>query len=353
MKLFHYFLIAAFLISSCNEDDSEPTFSKEYGSGLYVATSNGVSFYKDNIVKNQVFQDVNGITLTNVNKIKFRGSKVYIATMHSFYSANVETFEVKGEANGFMNLVDFDFVSSDRIFAVDKDDSKVKVLNRDIMEIISDIETGDSTKPIFIITDWYRSIIMNGGAVASSLKDSTIVAIDHKDELVPLADMMGSLYIGDNPNSAVKDNDLLILCKGVYDEDNLSENTNSSLVTVDPFDFEVESTKQLNASGARNLVHNHIDDVLLFISPDGVCSMSTDGSDNIILPIISDVIYYQDEEFSVYSAVDSTYTYYNRNILYLNDAENNKNTIYKYNLDLGLYIDTIIVDGDVRSISFY
>jgi hypothetical protein len=191
---------------------------------------------------------------------------------------------------------------------------------------------------------------------ADSLKDSTIVAIDHKDEYISFANFMGSLTIGDNPNSAVNDNELLILCKGVYNEDNPSGNTNSSLVTVDPFDFGegVLSTKQLNVFGAKNLVHNLIDDVLLFTSPNGVYSMSTDGSGAYIrLPIFSDVLYYQDEEFSVYSAVDSTYEYFNRNILYVNDAENNKNIIYKYNLDLSLYIDTIIVDGDVRSIGFY
>ena len=356
MKLFNYFIIAAFLISSCKDDDSEPTFSNEYGSGLYIATSNGVSFYNDNIVKNQIFKNVNGISLSNVNRIKFKNGKAYIATKSNFYSANLENFEIKGEANGFMNLVDFDFVSSKRIFAVDKDDSKVKVLDRDIMEIISEIETGDSTNPVFIITDWYRSIILNGGVDADSLKDSTIVAIDHKDEYISFANFMGSLTIGDNPNSAVNDNELLILCKGVYNEDNPSGNTNSSLVTVDPFDFGegVLSTKQLNVFGAKNLVHNLIDDVLLFTSPNGVYSMSTDGSGAYIrLPIFSDVLYYQDEEFSVYSAVDSTYEYFNRNILYVNDAENNKNIIYKYNLDLSLYIDTIIVDGDVRSIGFY
>ena len=32
---------------------------------------------------------------------------------------------------------------------------------------------------------------------------------------------------------------------------------------------------------------------------------------------------------------------------------NSKTTIYKYDLDIDLYIDTIVVDGNVRDIAFY
>ena len=91
------------------------------------------------------------VVISNVNRIKFQGTKAYIATENSFYSVNIETFGLKGEATGFKNLVDFDFVALGRIFAVDKEDSKVKVVDVDRMEITSDIETGDSTSPVFIL----------------------------------------------------------------------------------------------------------------------------------------------------------------------------------------------------------
>ena len=39
-------------------------------------------------------------------------------------------------------------------------------------------------------------------------------------------------------------------------------------------------------------------------------------------------------------------------MLYMND-ENFPNSIYKYNLDLSLFIDTIIVDFPVKDIAFY
>ena len=355
MKLINYLLIALFFVSSCKDDtDSRTSFAKDYGSGIYITTENGVNFYKDGVLSSNVFQDVNGIKLNNVNKIKFQGSIAYIATEKILFSADVETFEIKGESVGFINLVDFDFVSMGRIFAVDKDDAKVKVVEIDKMEITSDVETGDITKPIFIVSKSFRSFIMNGGAVADSLKDSTIVAIDYKDKLVPFANMMGSLYVGDNPNSAVIISGLKVLCKGIYDEDNLLSNTFSSLSRVDPWNMQLDWNVPLTGIfNADNLISSD-DDTYYFTAENGIYSMSNYGTGiNLILSRVSDVLCFQDEEYSIYNPVDSTTAYFNRDILYINDAQNSKNTIYKYNLDIGSYIDTFVVDSPVKDIAFY
>ena len=47
---------------------------------------------------------------------------------------------------------------------------------------------------------------------------------------------------------------------------------------------------------------------------------------------------------------DSTTTY--TEMLYMND-DNMPNYIYKYDLDQAVFVDTIIVDGNVRDINFY
>ncbi|MFQ3332782.1 MAG: hypothetical protein ACI84S_000003 [Thalassomonas sp.] len=355
MKLINCLLIALVFISSCKEDtEPAPSFAKDYGEGLYISTDNGVSFYKDGVTKNKIFKEVNGIVLNNVNRIKFQGTKAFIATEKSLFSANVETFEIKGEAGGFMNLVDFDFVAMGRIFAVDKDDAKVKVVDMDRMEITSDVETGDSTKPVFIVTEWYRSFIMNGGAVADSLKDSTIVAIDYRDELVPFANMMGSLHIGDNPNSAVIANGLKVLCKGIYDTNGVVVKTEATLVSIDPWDMSVTSSQTLiGIYNANNLISDD-NNTCYFTAEGGVYSMSNYGTGVApVLGVVSDVLCFQDERYSVYNPADSTNYYYNRNILYVNDAEGSKNTVYKYNLDTSSYMDTIVVDGAVNDINFY
>ena len=357
MKLINYLLIALVFISSCKEEERAiaPALPKDYGNGMYIVTDNGISFYDGEVVKNQIYKKVNGNAILNGKKIKFKGTKAYIATKNSLYSANVETFESKGEAGGFINVVDFDFVAMDRIFAVDRDDSKVKVVDMERMEITSDVETGDNTKPVFIVTKWYRSLIMNGGLVADSLKDSTIVAIDYRDELVPLADMMGSLHIGDNPNSAVWINDLKVLSKGIYDEDNMIANTESSLIKVDPWQMNITNNEILTGIyNANNLVSDDNDNTYYFTAENGVYSMTNSGTGvTPVLSVVSDVLCFQDERYSIYNPADSSTSYFNRDILYINDAQNSKNTVYKYNLNTNSYMDTIIVDGAVKDINFY
>ena len=351
MKLINYLLISLVFLSSCKkEEDTTPSFAKDYGKGMYIATDNGVSFYKDGLVKSNIFEDVNGITLSNVNKIKFQGTKAYIATEKNLYSANVETFESKAEVSGFLNLIDFDFVTFGRIFAIDKDDSKLKVVDLEQMEITSDVETGENAKPIFISTRGYRSYILNGGAVADSLKDSTIVAIDYKDDLVPFANIMGSLNIGDNPNSAVWINDLKILCKGIYDPNNPLNNTESILTRVQPFSMEVVWTQNLpNIFNAQNLVSNDNDSQYFFTANDGVYQMNNEGTSiSKKINFTSDFISINSES---YSLTDSTFAY--ANMLYVNDALNNASTVFKYNTVTSLFCDTIFVDYPVRDIAFY
>jgi len=347
MKLLNYSLVVLLLVSACKEDEKEdtPVFSADYGSGMYIVTENGISFYNDQDsfpqVKNQIFKTVNNTTIVNPKKIKFRETKAYIVADHQIVIVNIETFGNKEIIDGFTNAVDFDFVSHDRLFVVDKGDSKVKAVDLLTLDITSDIETGDNTQPVFIVSKWYRSIVMNGGRVADSLRDSTIVAIDYRDELESFADFNGSIYVGDNPNSAVWINDLKILCKGIYDPNNSSNNTEASLVKVNAWDMQVIWTRNLsNIFNAQNLISDDTDAKYFFTAIDGVYQMNNDGSNVILLTDlpVSDVLFL---------------TAAKPNILYINDAANNPNTIYGYNINTSVFSDTIVVDGNVRDIAFY
>lgn len=351
MRFFIYLFTILTILSSCKEEEqSAPDLPKKYGSGMYITTDNGISFVKNGEVENQIFKAVNNIAVSNINRIKFQGTKAFIASDNNLYSVNVKTFGLKDEVSGFNHLIDFDFVSMERVFAVDKGDSKVKVIDLDRMEVISDIETGDNTKPVFIATKWYRSIIMNGGGVADSLKDSTIVAIDYRDELVPLADMAGSLFIGENPNSAININDLRILCQGIYDPNDLTTQTQSTLTHINPWNMQLLSSKTLNGIyNAKNLVSNYSGSNFFFTASDGVYTVSPEGTGvSQITSVISDVLFLKPEQYQI---TDSTST--TSNMLYINDAANNPNVVYKYDLVLGSFTDTIIVDGNVRDINFY
>ena len=360
MKFYIYLFSLLAIVSSCKEETEDtPILANNYGSGYYFATDNGVSYLDSSLTsfvpKNQIFREVNGSSISNVNRIKFQGTKAYIATENSFYSVNIETFGLKGEATGFKNLVDFDFVALGRIFAVDKEDSKVKVIDIDQMEITSDIETGDSTSPVFILGNWYRSIVLNGGAEPDSLKDSTIIAIDCRDELEPIADFMGSLFIGENPNSAVNINSMNILCKGIYDPNDLTTKTTATLVKLDPWDLDIEGSTNLNGIyNAQNLVSNDDDTKYYFTAEDGIYQMNTNGSSvSLIDPIVSDVLYFLDEEYFVFTTDTTPPNVLNRNVLFVNDTQNDPSIVYKYNLDLNAFTDTLIFDGNVRDVNFY
>jgi hypothetical protein len=360
MKPYYILFITFFLITSCKEDEEQtPFYPKDYGNGLYVTTSSGVSFYDGNVVKNQIFQNVNGFALNNLRKIKFKNNSANILSNNILYKVDHETFEFKGSINGFVDAVDFEFVNPDnRIFVVDKGDSKIKAVDIQRLEITSDIETGQNTLPVSIVIKSYngtgRAIIMNGGGAADSLKDSTIVAIDYKDELVPIADNMGSLNIGDNPNSAVHINNLKVLCKGIYDPNDLTNKTTSRLVTLNAWQMLVTASKDLaGVFNANNLTSNNNGTEYYFTAEDGFYKMDNNGNGLTSIPVVTDVLHYHDEIYSQYSPTDSTTYYYNRDILYINDSQNSKNTIYKYNVNTGNFIDTITVNGNVRDIIFY
>ncbi len=105
------------------------------------------------------------------------------------------------------------------------------------------------------------------------------MAIDYSDNLVPLADFNGSVYVGDNPNSAVWINDLKILCKGIYDPNNLLNNTEAILVRVHPWNMEVVWVQTLsNIYNAQNLISESSDAKYFFTAADGVYQMNNDGS---------------------------------------------------------------------------
>ena len=350
MKLLNYLLVVVLFVSACKkESENAPTYSKDYGSGMYIVTENGISFYDGEVVKNQIYKKVNGSSILNGKKIKFRGTKAYIITDNQILTANVKTFENKEEINGFTNAVDFDFVSHDRLFVVDKGDSKVKVVDLLTSDITADIETGAHTQPVFIVSNSYKSFVLNGGGVAAQTKDSTAVAIEYRDNLVQLADFTGNLLVGDNPNSAVLSGHLIILCQGVFDPINSINNTESSLSDVNQYSNQVYSTNILaGIYNAQNLISNWDNSSCYLTAEGGVYRLNPNTLNvNLLVSVNASVISTITES---YADSDTTVAY--SEMLYMNDLDN-PNTIYKYSFSLLSFTDTIIVDGAVKDIAFY
>lgn len=358
MKLFNYIVIALLLIiaSSCKEDETQkPTFPQDYGEGMYIVTDLGVSFYNHKSstsqVVNQIFNTVNNLSINNPKKIKFRGTKAYILADNYIATANVKSFENKGNIDNFINPVDFDFVSNDRLFVVDKNDSRVKVVDLERMEIISDIETGEAASPGCIVSNSYKSFILNSGGLSKETKDSTIVVINYRDNLVPQAIIEGSLLAGDNPNSAVISSDgrLKVLCKGVYDPTNSLNNTMSSLSNINQYNNEVYSTDNLSGIyNAQNLISNYDNSICYFTAEGGVYRLNPNTL-NVSLITNTDASVINTDVESI-AINDSTTVYYE--MLYMNDNAS-PNYLYKYNISLSSFVDTIVVSGNIKDVSFY
>lgn len=353
MRLIYYLFLLAFLFVACEKEEDQASvsnFSEDYGEGLYIVTDQGISFYNDTLVVDHIFNLVNKMSVYNPNSIKFNGTKAYIIADNSILTANVFTFENKEQIFGFNNAVDLDFVSNNRLFVVDKGDSKVKVVDLETLDVTDVIEAGDSTKPCFIVSNSYRSYIMNGGGDPSEIKDSTIIAIDYKDNLIELADFIGNLIVGTNPNSAVLSGNLKILCQGVYDSVDISNNIEASFYNVNPNNISINFHEQLsNIYNADNLVANSANTDLYFTANGGIYRMPNNASQtNLILSIESDVLFIQEEQ---YVTGNSSLAW--SDMLYINDAVNNPNIIYKYNINTSSYTDTIVVEGNVLDVKSY
>jgi hypothetical protein len=232
---------------------------------------------------------------------------------------------------------------------VDKGDSKVKVVDLISLDISEQIECGDSTKPVFIISNPQTSFIMNGGGSTSETKDSTVVAIDYRDNLEEISNFSGNIMVGDNPNSAVFSGNLKVLCKGIYDLVNPINNTESSLSILNQFTYEVYNTNTLTGIyNAQNLIENGDASLFYFTAEGGVYRINPDGSNsNLITDVNASVI-----NLIVELYADTDTTWVSHEMLYMNDVDNPSN-IYKYDLDVSMFSDTIVVDGDVRDINFY
>ncbi len=359
MRIFTFVILLSIVLFSCKKDDSNViVYEERFGEGMYIITDQGISFYNylDTTAEviSQIYNFTNSAVIENPKKIKFKGTKAYILTDNSIIKTNVKTFEFLGIARGFLNPVDFDLIRpGDRMFVIDKDDAKVKEVDLERMEIVSEIETGDSTRPISIVSNSYRSFIMNGGQLANYAKDSTIIVIEYRDDLVPLANIIASVEVGYNPNSGVittsGSGSLKVLCKGFYDPSMPSYNIESSVSSINQYTNEVYSTNILSGIyNAQNLIRNWNNSKCYFTAEGGVYrlnpnNLNVSAVSSINASVISTVV-----EANVINDSTTTYT----EMLYMND-DNMPNYIYKYDLDQAVFVDTIIVDGNVRDINFY
>ncbi|MDC0204425.1 hypothetical protein OAJ65_01360 [Flavobacteriales bacterium] len=356
MKLFNYLILVMLLISSCKEDEvPAPVLNENYGEGMYIVTDMGISFYnyKDSLsqVEDHIFKTVNNTSIINPKSIRINGNKGYVVA-NKLYVVDINTFSLEAEVSGFHNAAQCDIVSYNRALVLDKGESAVKVVDLEKLEITSKIETGDSTKPVFIISNSSAAFVLNGGGIPENKKDSTVIVIKHRNILEPSTEISNVLSIGDNPNSAVIPLHLNVLCKGVYNPSNMINNSESSFHVINQYSHVIYSSNILSGIyNAQNLIENWNGSKYYFTAIGGIFRLNPDTyNTNLVLNINSDVIKIVVEEYE-YADTDTTTAigYYEK--LYMNDLDS-PNKIYKYNLGLSIFEDTLEVDGAVLDIQF-
>jgi len=184
MKILNYFLIFIVLFSSCKKDKDEPVIqlASNYGSGMYILTNDGISFFNylavDSLqtISKNIYQSVNNINIIQPKSISISGDKIYIVG-DKIYIANIETFGNEGIIDIFSEPVDCKIIDPDRLYVVDRGDASVKIIDINTNELSGHIETGNNSSPISIEGSWYRAFVMNGGN--DNFVDSSIISIDY------------------------------------------------------------------------------------------------------------------------------------------------------------------------------
>jgi hypothetical protein len=354
MKLLKYFLILSLVISSCKkEEKSDPIINipSDYGAGMYILTDQGVSFYNYlavdtlRIVTENIYKKVNNTDIIQPKSLHISGKQAYIIG-DKLYIANMGTFGSEGTVSGFSNPVSCKKIDEDRLYVVDKGASSVKIVDLSKLEVLWHIETGDTSRPANIVGSWFRAFVLNGGGNAFSDRDSSIVSIDYFQSGVAINDFSAKLDVGYNPNSAVfSANHLWVLCKGVYNSQDPSQNRQSTMYKIAPWSNVIDDDKNLTSIyNADNLAINESKARMFFSSTDGIYI-----TDLTIYPILH--IPGIDASFitiNTESINDSTKVEY----LYAND-ENQSGFVLKYEAWTGSFVGSIQVNGNALDVVFY
>ena len=197
----------------------------------------------------------------------------------------------------------------------------------------------------------FAAFVINSGGDNLSDYDSTVVAIDLKDGVVPINNFAGNMITGKNPSSVLNDENIIVLCTGIYDESNMSNNEESSFSRIGAGNLNVISNTVLNGIyNADNLCVNESDTRFYFTASDGVywsdkSSFNTHLVTNKKVPnvLISNNETYFDVTDSIYKTV---------NYLWCND-QNNPNYLYKINFQSSEIEDSIMLDSPIIDLEIY
>ena len=353
MQKISLLIVVSFFLMACPSETIDPPVNKkDYGKGLYILTSTSVNYYdtKDSILKENILNTVNGVSVSYASSIKTIDKDIYIVSKNTLYRVDAETFLLEMELSDFVDARDCEYAKFDRVYVSDAGKSEITVVDINKQDVIAHIKCGESVNPTDIVLSWERAFVVNSGGVVSSDYDSTIIAIDLKDGVVPINNFAGNIVVDKNPVSVIHNGAIVVLCKGVYDDLNPSLNEESSICFVGAGSLNLQSSTTLNGVyNANNLILNNSETKYYITTSDGVYYLSSTSLNKTLVtnkktPTVLEI---NRESFP-----NTDTTFLITDFLYMND-ENKKDYIYKYNVYLNQFVDSFEVDSDVIDLEIY
>lgn len=351
-KIFYLFIISLFLVACPSEKIDPPVYSNDYGKGLYIMTEDGVNFYdyKNNELKENIFSTVNGLSLTNPSSLRNYGERMYIVTEGVFHVVDVDNFLSEFSIDGFDNAQDCEYAKFNRVYVSDKGSSEIKVVDLNTREVSAHIKTGDNVNPSDIVLSWERAFVVNSGGDDPLEYDSTICAINVKDGVIPINEFSGNILVDKNPVSILHNGSIIVLCKGVYDENNPAVNEESSIVLVGAGSLNLQTSNTLSGLyDADNLLINKSETKYYITTSGGVYYISTSSFANTLVTdkkVPTSMIINRES----FANTDTTTLVVD--FLYMND-KGNKDYIYKYNVYLNQFVDSFQLTSEVIDLEIH
>ena len=362
MKQVFWLLLSAVLFCQCGTEDASPIiYDNDYGDGLYVLTEQGVTYYdydhqddhmNSNNIKENIFQRVNSHSISNPSSLEIINEDMYIVSSNSLYKVDISTFFKEMEVHGFVDAKKCENAKFNRIYVSDPGESEVKVIDLDDGEIIAHIKTGINVNPNDIAVNVGRAFIVNSGTDISLNYDSTMVAVNIKDGVVAINEFAGSVVLDKNPVSVLNDGAIIVLCKGIYDNNDPSQNIQSSINRVGAGSLNIINTVPLNnIYNANNLTFNNNKTKYYITSESGVYIIdgSTYNPSLVTDRKIPSSICVNVEQ---YANTDTTFAY--SEILYMNnEGDLQDKYIYKYNVQLDQFVDSFMVNSKILDLKIH
>jgi YVTN family beta-propeller protein len=254
------------LTTSCKkgDDNSIPgKFSKGIlisNEGPFMDGSGTVSFYDPEYktIENRIFETTNNRPLGNiVQSVAVFDGKAYIVVNNAGKVEVVDagTFESEAVIEGLTSPRYFLGINNGKAYISDWS-GEIAIIDLNTYTKTGAITAGAS--PDQMLVDGTRVWVINSAGWSS---DSTVTLIDTQTD-----NPLQTIVVGDNPAGIVKDANgkIWVMCGGISDWANPANNTNGSLVRIDPMDFSIETIIEFQGSdfgprlainGAGNMIY--------------------------------------------------------------------------------------------------